>query len=155
MGVMRAPYRPRWSHEFMTTRIGSFLLKEPSDAMVTTAPEGNMRYWSKGVETMFAYTRTDAFGRLVEEIIVPQDRAAEEPVTGCAACKCKFSIEMACLSPPWLSATDSGRPPTGSRSSPRDRRIFQDAFTDVSSASEPPSLFFFAAAGHPGGRIPA
>jgi PAS domain-containing protein len=127
----------------MTTRIGSFLLKESSDAMVTTTPEGKMTYWTKGVETMFGYTRADAVGRFVEGIIVPQDRRAEQPGAGSAACRCKFFSEMACVSPLWLSATDSERPPTGSRSSLRDSRILRDALTDVSVAGEPPSRFFF------------
>ena len=77
--------------ELMTTRIGSFLLKESSDAMVTTTPEGKMTYWSKGVETAFGYTRADAVGRFVEGTIVPQDHRAEQPGAGSAACRCKFS----------------------------------------------------------------
>ena len=68
-------------------RIGSFLFKESSDAMVTTTPEGNLTYWSNVVETMFGYARADAVGRFLEGIIVPQDRRTEDPVAGSAACR--------------------------------------------------------------------
>jgi hypothetical protein len=134
---------PATVSEFMTTSISSFLLEESPDAIVAMTPEDMLMVWSKGAETILERIRAKAVGRS----IVPPDRVSEEPGTGSVIYRRGVSNEMAGVFPVWLFSTDSERPSTGSRSSPRDSRFLQDALTDVSSASGPPSRFFSRSSG--------
>jgi len=69
------------------------LLDESPDAIIATAPDGTVVYWSRGAERMFGYTSTEASGRLLHDLIIPPDyieeegcvlqRALENGSTGC------------------------------------------------------------------------
>jgi PAS domain S-box-containing protein len=62
----------------MTTDFTRFLLDESPDAVIATTAEGRVLYWSKGAQLLFGYVSEEAVGRLIEEIVVPADRIAEE-----------------------------------------------------------------------------
>ena len=46
--------------------------------MIATSRDGAVLYWSNGAEVLFGYTRAEAVGRAVNELIVPPDRVEEE-----------------------------------------------------------------------------
>jgi protein-histidine pros-kinase len=54
------------------------LVEETPDALIAMAPDGRVLYWSRGAETTFGYTAEEATGRLLDELVVPPDRMAEQ-----------------------------------------------------------------------------
>jgi len=46
--------------------------------VIATSRDGAVLYWSNGAEVLFGYTRAEAVGRAVNELIVPPDRVEEE-----------------------------------------------------------------------------
>jgi protein-histidine pros-kinase len=54
------------------------LLDEISDAIVAKTPAGRVLFWNRGAATVFGYTPEEAVGRLVSELIIPEDRQEEE-----------------------------------------------------------------------------
>ena len=54
------------------------VLRETPDAVILTLPDGCVRYWGKGAETIFGFTDDEAIGRRLEELVVPADRKEEE-----------------------------------------------------------------------------
>ena len=62
----------------MNTDFDTLLLNETPDAIVISTPAGKVVYWNKGAERVFGYTRAEAVGRLVSELILPADRVDEE-----------------------------------------------------------------------------
>src|SRR5437867_10764736 len=56
----------------------NFLLEESADAIIATTPAGEVIFWNKGAEAMFGYTRQEAIGHSLDELIVPADRIEEE-----------------------------------------------------------------------------
>ena len=62
----------------MKVDFDKFLLDESPDAVIATSREGKVLYWSKGAEAVFGYTRAEAVGRAINELIVPPERVDEE-----------------------------------------------------------------------------
>jgi PAS domain S-box-containing protein len=56
----------------------SLIVTEIPDAIVVTNTDGSVVCWNRGAEAVFGYANAEAIGRLVNEIIVPSDRLAEE-----------------------------------------------------------------------------
>jgi len=54
------------------------LLDEISDAIVAKTPAGRVLFWNRGAATVFGYSAEEAVGRLVSELIIPEDRQEEE-----------------------------------------------------------------------------
>jgi len=54
------------------------LLDNSPDAMMALSPERTVVYWNKGAENTFGYSRDDAIGRELTELIIPADRVEEE-----------------------------------------------------------------------------
>jgi PAS domain S-box-containing protein len=54
------------------------LLDNSPDAMMALSPEGAVVYWNKGAESTFGYSRDEAIGRELRELIIPADRVEEE-----------------------------------------------------------------------------
>jgi protein-histidine pros-kinase len=54
------------------------LLDEISDAIVAKTQAGRVLYWNRGATAVFGYSRDEAVGRLVSELIIPEDRLEEE-----------------------------------------------------------------------------
>jgi PAS domain S-box-containing protein len=55
------------------------LLDEAPDAVVVSSLEGEVVYWSGGAERMFGFSRDEAIGRQLDELIVPpNDRSFEQ-----------------------------------------------------------------------------
>ena len=48
------------------------------DALLVLSPEGVVLSWNPAAETIFGYTQAEAQGRLLLDLIVPEDRAEEE-----------------------------------------------------------------------------
>jgi PAS domain S-box-containing protein len=54
------------------------LLDNSPDAMMALSPLGAVVYWNKGAENTFGYTRAEAIGRELSELIIPADRIEED-----------------------------------------------------------------------------
>lgn len=54
------------------------LLDNSPDAMVALSPLGAVVYWNKGAENTFGYTRAEAIGLELSELIIPADRVEED-----------------------------------------------------------------------------
>ena len=54
------------------------LWEENPDAILATAPDGTVSYWNRAAETIFGYSRDEAVGRSLRELIIPADRVDEE-----------------------------------------------------------------------------
>jgi len=61
-----------------TSEIAIELLDNSPDAMLALSPQGTVVYWNKGAENAFGYSRDEAIGRELIELIIPADRVAEE-----------------------------------------------------------------------------
>jgi PAS domain S-box-containing protein len=61
-----------------TSEIAIELLDNSPDAMMALSPERTVVYWNKGAENTFGYSRDEAIGRELTELIIPAGRAAEE-----------------------------------------------------------------------------
>ena len=60
------------------SEIANELLDNSPDAMIALSPERTVVYWNKGAENTFGYSRDEAIGRELTELIIPAGRAAEE-----------------------------------------------------------------------------
>jgi PAS domain S-box-containing protein len=74
------PFRFLKMIEVMTenSEIAIELLDNSPDAMMALSPEGTVVYWNKGAENTFGYTRKEAIGRELSELIIPPDPGEEE-----------------------------------------------------------------------------
>jgi PAS domain S-box-containing protein len=54
------------------------LLDNSPDAMMALSPLGAVVYWNRGAEHTFGYSRDEAVGRQLSELIIPADQLAEE-----------------------------------------------------------------------------
>jgi PAS domain S-box-containing protein len=61
----------------MTPDFQKLLVEETPDALIATSPDGKVLYWNRGAETTFGYSREEAIGSLLTELIVPQDQQEE------------------------------------------------------------------------------
>ena len=61
-----------------TSVIAIELLDNSPDAMMALSPQGTVVYWNKGAENTFGYSRDEAIGRELTELIIPADRVAED-----------------------------------------------------------------------------
>jgi PAS domain S-box-containing protein len=62
----------------MQTEFARELWEETPDAILAIAPDGKVLYWNRAAEVIFGFTPAEAIGRLLNELIVPLDRADEE-----------------------------------------------------------------------------
>ena len=54
------------------------LVEETPDALVATAPDGKIMYWSRGAESTFGYMREEAVGQSLYDLVLPPDRTEEQ-----------------------------------------------------------------------------
>ncbi len=54
------------------------LLDEMSDAIVAKTQAGRVLFWNRGAQGVFGYSKDEAVGCLVSELIIPEDRLEEE-----------------------------------------------------------------------------
>jgi len=54
------------------------LVEETPDALIATAPDGRVLYWSRGAENTFGYPAGEATGRLLDELVLPADGMDEQ-----------------------------------------------------------------------------
>ena len=52
---------------------GKLILDETPDAVIVTATDGVVLYWTRGAESVFGYTADEARGRTLGELIVPPE----------------------------------------------------------------------------------
>ena len=57
------------------------LWDENPDAMLAIAPDGTVQHWNRAAETIFGYSRADAMGRRVQDLIMPPDGINEDEFT--------------------------------------------------------------------------
>jgi protein-histidine pros-kinase len=62
----------------MDTGFAQELSEEVPDAILAVTPEGKVLYWNRAAEMIFGYSRLEAEGRLLTDLIVPPDRTDEE-----------------------------------------------------------------------------
>ena len=60
------------------TAIAIELLDNFPDAMMALSPQGTVVYWNKGAENAFGYSKDEAMGREITQLIIPAERLAEE-----------------------------------------------------------------------------
>ena len=60
------------------SQIALELLDNSPDAMMALSPERTVVYWNKGAENTFGYSRDEAIGQKLSELILPADRVEEE-----------------------------------------------------------------------------
>ena len=53
-------------------------LDEAPDAVIIISLQGVVQHWSAGAQVMFGYTRAEAIGQSLHDLIVPPDRVEEE-----------------------------------------------------------------------------
>jgi PAS domain S-box-containing protein len=53
------------------------LVQESPDALIALSPSGKILFWNHGAGALFGYTREEAVGRLLEDLVVPVDRRGE------------------------------------------------------------------------------
>lgn len=54
------------------------ILDNSPDALIATSPQGVVLYWNKSAELIFGFTRDEATGRPLKELIIPKERHEEE-----------------------------------------------------------------------------
>ncbi|WP_374358920.1 PAS domain-containing sensor histidine kinase [Pseudoduganella danionis] len=62
----------------MPIDFGSLILNETPDAVIVTTLEGEVECWTNGAQAVFGYTREEALGRRLTELIVPPGLLEEE-----------------------------------------------------------------------------
>lgn len=62
----------------MPVDYSKLLVEETPDALIAITPEGAVRYWNPGAESTFGYTREDAEGRSIYDLIIPPNRIEAE-----------------------------------------------------------------------------
>ncbi|MUI15544.1 PAS domain S-box protein [Massilia dura] len=60
------------------TDFGKLILDETPDAVIVTATDGAVLYWTRGAESVFGYTAAEAIGRTLGELIVPPEMRDSE-----------------------------------------------------------------------------
>ncbi len=63
--------------EFAGLAFAESLVEESPDALIALSLEGTILFWNHGAETIFGYTRNEALGRPIEDLIVPSDMREE------------------------------------------------------------------------------
>src|SRR6266851_2338118 len=58
-------------------RLARVLVESSPDALVATAQDTRVLFWNEGARTIFGYSREEAMGRPLSDLIVPPDRAEE------------------------------------------------------------------------------
>src|SRR5882724_11726392 len=66
------------SDQFNDDKFAHLLLTEASDAQIITSPEGIVVHWNATAEAFFGYTSVEALKRPLRDLVVPEDRQAEE-----------------------------------------------------------------------------
>src|ERR671938_187733 len=56
----------------------SQFLEQTPDAIIAISTEGKIAHWNGAAESMFGFSRDEAVGRALAELIVPPDRVDEE-----------------------------------------------------------------------------
>jgi protein-histidine pros-kinase len=54
------------------------LLDYSPDAIIAFALDGKILFWNKGAESVFGYSREEALGRFLNDLVVPRERLDEE-----------------------------------------------------------------------------
>lgn len=54
------------------------LVDENPDALVATSLEGEVLHWNLGAQEIFGYTREEAMGKSLADLVIPRDRIEEE-----------------------------------------------------------------------------
>jgi protein-histidine pros-kinase len=54
------------------------LVEETPDALIATAPDGKIEYWSRGAASTFGYTAEEAVGHFLYELVLPVNRGEEQ-----------------------------------------------------------------------------
>lgn len=63
---------------FLPTDFDSILLAESPTGRVLSRTDGAIAYWSAGAEALFGYSHTEAVGKTLSELIVPEDMREED-----------------------------------------------------------------------------
>jgi PAS domain S-box-containing protein len=58
-------------------RFAEILVEASPDALLAMSPQGKILFWNQGAEAIFGYTREEAIGRSIFDLIIPPDRFHE------------------------------------------------------------------------------
>src|SRR5437016_5773780 len=79
-----ATHRPSWFSLSpppippMKINFKTLVRDEMPDAVIATTPEGEVVHWNKGAESIFGLPSAEAFGHVLEELIVPTEHIERE-----------------------------------------------------------------------------
>src|SRR2546422_2340467 len=59
------------------TSFAELLVDESRDALLALSLDGRILSWNRGAAVIFGYTAEEAIGRLLEELIIPEEQRAE------------------------------------------------------------------------------
>ena len=57
--------------------LGGLLVETSPDALIAIAPDGTVLFWSAGAEATLGYTKEEAIGHLLHDLVVPPDLVEE------------------------------------------------------------------------------
>lgn len=70
----------------MSENYYKLLVEESPDALIATSPDGDVLQWNRGAETTFGYSRDEALGQSIYQLVVPADRVEAERAIQASAC---------------------------------------------------------------------
>jgi PAS domain S-box-containing protein len=62
----------------LESRLVEELWDETPDAILAIAPDDRVMYWNRAAESIFGYSRAEAVGQLLTDLILPMERVDEE-----------------------------------------------------------------------------
>ena len=54
------------------------LLEQTPDAIIALSPDGRVEHWNRAAEVIFGFSRKEALGNLLNDLVVPADKVEEE-----------------------------------------------------------------------------
>src|SRR5918997_3426550 len=65
---------PGWKSD---RELGEVLIDSSPDALIAVAPDATILFWNAGAEAVYGYTKAEAVGNRLYELIVPPDLVQE------------------------------------------------------------------------------
>jgi protein-histidine pros-kinase len=65
---------PKSTERESEAELSAILIHEAPDALIALDPDGAVRFWSAGAQSIFGYTSEESHGRSLEELLVPPDQ---------------------------------------------------------------------------------
>ena len=70
--------RARAQREWLEVARRATIIEGSEDAIIGATPDGEITEWNAGAERLFGYQADEALGRRIEDLLLPEDRRAED-----------------------------------------------------------------------------